>query len=176
MALLRSAFDLPAGRLLALDLGEARIGVAVSDEQGILARPLTVVRRHATRAADFAALSQIIVEQRAVGVLAGLPLGADGQWGPQAKWVRRYAGKMAAALAVPVALWDESYSTADAQEILRQSGSRAAIDAAAAAVILRSYLDARRVRGARMDIDDKGRPSGGESEPGAMDANTGEGI
>lgn len=146
MALFVSPYDLPAGRLLGLDLGQARIGVAVSDEQGILATPLTVVQRRPTRLEDFAILGGLVSHERVVGVVVGLPLDAEGKMGPQARWARRYAGHMAALLPVPVALWDESYSSMDAAELVRQGGGRTAVDAAAAAVILTDYLDARRGR------------------------------
>jgi putative Holliday junction resolvase len=143
MPILKSAFDLPAGRLLALDLGRVRIGVAVSDEQGILATPLTVVQRR-SRAEDFAALAELVRRERVVGVLAGLPLDSQGEVGPQAQLARRYGGRLAVTLPVPLAFWDESYSSVDAAELLRQSGGRVPIDAAAAAVILTSFLEARR--------------------------------
>lgn len=141
MAILDSAFDLPAGRLLALDLGQARTGVAVCDETGVLASPLTVLRRRATRAADYAEIAALLTHERAVGVLVGLPL-SDGP-GSQARWVRRYAGRMAASLPVPVAFWDESLSTADALLRLAEGRGRTPVDAAAAAVLLDDFLQAR---------------------------------
>ncbi len=150
MAILASPFDLPPGRLLALDMGMARSGAALCDEQGWLATPLAVLRRHATRAEDFAEIAALVVTTRAAGVLAGLPLDADGNAGKQARWTRRYAGRLAAALPVPVAFWDESCSSADAERLLRdahRAGGRAPSDAAAAAVILQEFLDARRLRG-----------------------------
>ncbi len=144
MAILSSAAELPAGRLLALDLGQVRIGVATCDEAGMLASPLTVVRRHATRSEDFAAIAQLVRRERAVGVLVGLPANdADGR---QARWVRRYAGRLAGSLAVPVAFWDESLSSIDAARLLAETGSRGALDAAAAAVILEGFLASRRHR------------------------------
>ena len=145
MPVLDSPFDLPRGRLLALDLGQARIGVAVSDEQGIVARPLTVVRR-TSRIEDFAALARLVEQERALGVLAGLPLDSHGEIGPQARWARRYGGDLARRVQTPVAFWDESYSTVDAAGLMRDTGARTAVDAVAAAVILRDFLEARRAR------------------------------
>ena len=142
MAILPSAADLPVGRLLALDLGEARIGVAACDEAGLLASPLTVLRRQATRAEDFAAIAGLVQRERAAGVLVGLP--ANDTDGRQARWVRRYAGRLAGALPVPVAFWDESLSSADAAGLLAEGAGRTALDAAAAAVILESFLATRR--------------------------------
>lgn len=143
-----SPFALPAGRLLALDLGEARIGVAVCDELGMFATPLTVLRRRRTRAEDFAEIAALVRREHAVGVLVGLPLDSAGEAGAQARWVRRYAGRLAGALEVPLAFWDESFTTEDAGRLVRQAGGRTAVDAAAAAVLLNDFLEARQKRGA----------------------------
>lgn len=150
MALLESAFDLPPGRLLALDLGQARTGVAVCDELGLLASPLTVLPRHETRAADFAEIAALVLRERAVGVLMGLPINAGSDdsagEGRQARWARRYGGRLAHALSVPAAFWDETFSTVDAARLVAESGGRTPVDAAAAAVILADFLEARRAR------------------------------
>ena len=147
MVILSSPFELPVGRLLALDLGAARHGVAVSDETGILATPLTVLRRRATRAADFADLLALVARERAVGVLVGMPLDSSGSIGPQARWVRRYAGRLAGALPVPLAFWDESFSSSDAARLVTEGGGRTPLDAAAAAVVLQEFLEARKASG-----------------------------
>jgi putative holliday junction resolvase len=152
MSILPSPFDLPPGRLLALDLGQVRIGVAACDEAGLLATPLTVVHRHVTRAEDFAAIGDLARRERAVGVLVGMPsagaslAGQEGE-GSQARWTRRYAGRLAGALDVPVAFWDETLSSVDAAALLREGRSRTGIDAAAAALILADFLEARRRKG-----------------------------
>lgn len=130
---------------MALDLGQARTGVAVCDEAGMLGSPLTVLRRRATRAEDFAEIARCVARERAAGVLVGLPVDDVGS---QARWVRRYAGRLAGALAVPVAFWDETLSTVDALRLLAEGGGRTAIDAAAAAVLLNDFLAARRARSA----------------------------
>lgn len=145
---------LPPGRLLALDVGERRIGVAVGDSPGWLVRPLTVIERTA-RAHDFARIGQILAEQGAVGIVVGYPLNDDGTAGPQARQTARYARRLAQAVSVPVMLWDERLSTFEADD-LRRDARRvghnrrpAASDAVAAAVILQGYLDAvQRARGA----------------------------
>jgi putative holliday junction resolvase len=144
--ILASPFELPPGRILALDLGQARTGAAVCDETGTLATPLAVLRRHATRAEDFSEITGVVVRERAVGVLVGMPLDSQGEVGQQARWVRRYAGRLAGALPVPAAFWDESYSSTDADRLVREGGGRTPRDAAAAAVILQEYLEARRRR------------------------------
>jgi len=147
MAILSSPYDLPTGRLLALDLGQARTGVAACDELGSLATPLVVLRRRSTRAEDHAEIAAWVTRERAVGVLVGMPLDTTGEEGAQARWVRRYAGRLAGALTVPVAFWDESFSTEDAQRLVRAGGGRTSVDAAAAAVILSGFLEARRRMG-----------------------------
>lgn len=138
---------LPAGRLLALDVGERRIGAAVGDAPGWLARPLTVIER-TSRAQDFARIVQLVNEQGAVGIVVGYPLNDDGTAGPQAQQTARYARRLAQAVTVPVMLWDERLSTFVAQDLRREaqatphSRRQPPLDALAAAVILQSYLDA----------------------------------
>jgi putative Holliday junction resolvase len=145
MAVISSPFDLPIGRLLALDLGQVRHGVAVCDQTGTLATPLTVLRRHDTRAADFIEVQALVDRHRAEGVLVGLPLQTHGRSGGQARWVVRYAGRLAGILSVPVAFWDESLSSHDAAALV---GARPgeSLDAAAAALILQDFLEARRLK------------------------------
>jgi putative Holliday junction resolvase len=139
-------------RILALDVGERRVGVAVSDPTGTIARPLHAIKR-ASRAEDFAAIARLVDEYRAEAVVVGQPLSLDGHAGPQARRVARYAEALAEMLTVPVIPWDERFSTARADEILRETrGERAKrraratgeIDAIAAAVILQRYLDSKR--------------------------------
>jgi putative Holliday junction resolvase len=144
VSILASPFDLPAGRLLALDLGQARTGVAVCDELGLLATPLTTLRRQPTRAADYAALAALAQRERAVGILVGLPAETLADSGAQARWVRRYTGRLAAALSLPIAFWDETLSTVDAAQLRSEGQGRASLDAIAAAVILEQLLAARR--------------------------------
>ena len=128
-------------RVLALDVGERRIGVAIS-ETGILATPHGVIHRR-SKAQDFAAVARMVTELGAERVVVGLPLSLSGDVGPQARRVMRYAQALAQALPVPVELYDERYSTVTADELLAEGGRkrrRTPIDAAAAAVILQEYL------------------------------------
>ena len=136
-------------RILGLDPGEKRIGIAISDPTGTLARPLQALER-ASRAEDFAAIAALVAEHDVALVVVGQPLSLDGTEGPQARQVARYADALAAHLPVPVVSWDERYTTAVANELLIQSRRKKArhrarasgqIDAIAAAVILQSYLD-----------------------------------
>jgi putative Holliday junction resolvase len=133
-------------RVLALDVGERRIGVAVSDPTGTVARPVGSVQRGA-RERDLAAIGALVAEHGAELVVVGQPLTLRGEVGPQAERVESYAQVLREALSVPVRLWDERYSTVTAEEILRQGHRRRKcrekeeVDAVAAAVILQSFLD-----------------------------------
>jgi putative Holliday junction resolvase len=89
-----------SGRILALDIGERRIGVAVSDPLQILARPLTVIQR-ASRADDFARIGRLAGEQGAIRIVCGYPLSLDGSEGPQGRRVRRYAEALQEAVKGP---------------------------------------------------------------------------
>ena len=139
-----------AGRALALDVGDRRIGVAISDPTGLIARPLTTIER-ASRDQDFAAIAGLVSQHAAELVVVGRPISLDGTEGPQARKVTRYAEALARRLAVPVVFWDERYSTMEAHEILRRNRPGAGrdarvsgeLDAVAAAVILQRYLDSR---------------------------------
>ncbi len=142
-------------RALALDVGERRVGVAISDPLGLWARPLTVIARRSRRE-DYEAISRLVEEYEASCVVVGHPLSMDGQPGRQARRVERYAAGLAEQLNVPVVLWDERLSTAEAERLLRESGEtsrefRGRVDAVAAAVILQSYLDAAEERERTVD-------------------------
>jgi putative Holliday junction resolvase len=135
------------GKLVAVDLGLARIGVAVCDPLRLAARPLTILTR-ASRRQDFDRLATLVRTQEAVGVVCGLPLNMDGSEGPQAATTRKWAMRLAHALRailgypVPVALWDERLSSFTARALFDRRELVHGDDAAAAAVILQSYLDA----------------------------------
>jgi putative Holliday junction resolvase len=134
-------------RFLALDVGDERVGVAISDEAGFLARPLETLRR-APGPAGFHRLAEIIAAQGVGAVIVGLPLLPDGAEGRQVESARAYARGLKAHVAVPIIYWDERYSTQRAASALLEAGSgrlrrRRRIDAAAAAVILQDYLDER---------------------------------
>ncbi len=137
-------------KLLALDVGDRRIGVAVSDLAGLIATPLTVLRRR-SKAEDFEKIVRLLREQSAEGLVIGHPLNADGSAGPQAVRVERYVAALAEALrlerlSVNLVMWDEHGSTQRAQALMIDAGRsakkrRQRVDAAAAAVILQDYLD-----------------------------------
>ena len=144
MAVLACPFDLPQGRLLALDLGQARHGVAVSDASGNIATPMTALARARTREADFAAIARIVAAEKVAGVLVGRPDSGGEERGAMARWATRYGGRLAGHLPVPVAFWDETLTSSDAASLLAETGSRRSIDAAAAALLLQDFLDRRR--------------------------------
>jgi putative Holliday junction resolvase len=128
-------------RVVALDHGEARCGVAVSDPTGELVTPLGVVERPDTRR-GLEALVALIREREAELVLVGLPLTLAGEEGEQARVARAFAERLAAAVAVPVELHDERLTTRMAD----RTGGATAADSRAAAHLLESWLMARRAR------------------------------
>ena len=135
-------------RVLALDLGNKRIGAALSDSTGLIARPLLVFKR-TSRVADFATIARLITEHNVACLVVGLPISMDGSEGSQAAWVRDYCAALGATLPIPLHLWDERLTTHAAEELLREQGKRPDpqwIDAVAAAVILQNYLDAQHVK------------------------------
>ncbi len=130
---------------MALDIGERRIGIAIS-ESGVLATPHSVLRRK-SRKEDVARLARLIDELGVERVIIGVPYSLSGPEavGPQARRVLRYAEGLCQTISIPCEYFDESYSTADAQAYLTVSGrKKVPIDAAAAAVILQNYLDVTR--------------------------------
>lgn len=137
--------DFP-GRLLGIDHGLKVIGLATCDRTGFLATPLTILKR-TSKQADFAFITSVIKREEIVGVVVGLPPRPPEFVGvSQSTVVQNWAKRLAAVIAVPVYLWDEGLSSVDATELLRGSGKKLPdrIDAYAAAVILQSFLDARR--------------------------------
>jgi len=146
-------------RYLCLDVGERHIGVAISDPTGTIARPLQTLE-HRSKREDFSAISDLVEEYDVDAVVVGRPLSLDGTVGPQAERIDRYTGALSEHLEVPVIPWDERFSTATADEILRQTRKEKAkrrarangeIDAIAAAVILRSYLNSQPEPSARRE-------------------------
>ncbi|RJX34695.1 MAG: Holliday junction resolvase RuvX [Desulfarculus sp.] len=132
------------GVVLALDVGARRIGLAVSDSQGLTARPLGVLERRG-RDADVAALGRVAAEQGATRLVLGLPRRLNGGLGPAAEGIQSLGRRLGRRLGLPVEFVDEALSTAEAQEVLlaadlSRARRRQVVDQAAAAVILRRYL------------------------------------
>jgi len=135
------------GRVVGLDLGDVRIGVAISDADRRLALPLGTVRTGAP--ADLRAIAKLVEENDVVLVVLGLPLLLSGEEGPRARQAAAFASALRQLLRVPVGLQDERLSTVEAEGALRRAGKRGgdlrrAVDQSAATVILQSYLDAAR--------------------------------
>ncbi len=135
------------GRILGLDIGERWIGIAISDPEGILASPLTVISRAGVKATIEAILG--LIRQYEVGrIVAGLPYSMDGSLGQQAQQVRDFLSRLSPHLDIPLETWDERLSTVAAERMMAEAGTRKGkkkkqVDAAAAALILQGYLDKR---------------------------------
>jgi len=130
-------------RLLGLDVGTVRIGVAISDELGIIATPISFISRGPD---DRAAFRKLVAQHQIDGFVAGFPRGLSGREGPQAHDVRSYTDSLARDLQLPLVYWDERLTTVIAERSLISGGRtrqqrRAEIDSAAAAVMLQGYLD-----------------------------------
>jgi len=139
-----------AGVRLAVDVGEARVGVARCDPDGLLATPLATIRRGRGDLGEVAALA---ASEGAIEVIVGLPTGLSGREGQAAAAARAFAGSLAGRVApVPVRLVDERFTTVIAHDALRSGGQsarrrRGNVDKAAAALILQGALDAERSTG-----------------------------
>ena len=135
-------------RLLGLDIGEVRVGVAVSDPAGTIASPLAVLDGRAL-ARDVRPLKELADEYEVAGLVAGLPIGMNGVEGAQAVRVRAVAERLGAALALPVTYADERLSSKAAGRAMSGGGvtakkQRGKLDMVAAALILQTYLDSQR--------------------------------
>lgn len=138
----------PRGKVMALDLGEKRIGVAISDATRTIASPHSMINRK-SRSEDIARYVNLI-DQNGVGLIViGLPIPLHGVEGQRAAWVRDYGEQLARSIDIPVVFWDESLTTVAAESALRAQGKHGKklkdqVDAVAAALILQAYLDAQR--------------------------------
>jgi putative Holliday junction resolvase len=147
----RSAATPRTGRVLGVDLGASRIGVAVSDRAQRLATGLTVVGRSGDPSADHAALARLVGEEDAVAMVVGLPRSLDGSLGPAARAVLCEVTALARVVGVPVETCDERFTTVSATRALQAGGTtarkrRKVVDRVAAAVMLQSWLDGRMAR------------------------------
>lgn len=138
-------------RLMGIDYGHKRTGVALSDPLGIIASPLEVIASTPKKQA-LSRLAALVSEQDVGQIIVGLPTDSQGELGQQARIVIRWARQLAEVVGAPVVMWDESYSTQDAARHTRRKRRGRALDAVAAAVILQSYLEARRT------ADEPGQP------------------
>jgi putative Holliday junction resolvase len=134
-------------RILALDHGTKRIGLALSDESGIIAQPLSFIL-----AEPFAGfldqLRPILAEKQVALILVGMPRNMDGSYGPAALKVREFVAALGAAVPIPIRTWDERLTSVQAHRVLRETAVRGSkrrerVDQTAAAILLQSYLDAK---------------------------------
>jgi len=137
-------------RILGLDVGESRIGVAVADSSGIIVSPLAAIKR-SNLEDDLKAVVRLAEDNDVRAVVVGLPISLNGRMERQARIVRRFILDLAKASPVPVRSQDERFSTAEAERLLRAGGhqpsrEKGLRDSASAAVILRAYLDSEHNR------------------------------
>jgi putative Holliday junction resolvase len=137
------------GRVLALDLGKRRIGLALSDELGITAQGLETFVRSNIRE-DLARLAELVSQKNVALILMGNPLHMSGRESRQTEYTREFAARLQAATGLPIEFRDERLTTVEAERVLRQSGisiqKRAkAVDRLAAVILLESYLDSQRL-------------------------------
>jgi putative pre-16S rRNA nuclease len=153
-------------RWLALDVGEARIGVAISDATGFLASPYTTLHVTQDESQTWKAIQHLIEETESEGIVVGLPISLDGAIHSQGKRVQAFAERLKEHIAVPITFWDERLSTVEAERLIVERGDavlgkrykttggrkhnktkrqrkKREIDALAATVILQEYLDAQ---------------------------------
>ncbi len=132
-------------KILGLDIGEKRIGIAISDELGYTAQGMRVLNRSGGDD-DFKSLKELIAATQATEVVVGLPKNMDGSLGEAAQKILSFVKKMEESLSVPVILWDERWTTAEATRLLvdadlSRAKRRKVVDKVAAVLILQGYLD-----------------------------------
>jgi putative Holliday junction resolvase len=135
-------------RILSLDVGEKRIGIALSDPSGLIAQGLKVFYATGSRAKDIAEIRKIAGEFEVSRIVVGLPKNLDGSIGPRAQAITRLAEDIGHAAGVPVDMWDERFSTDEAHRIfdmasIKRHKRKGSIDVMAAQIILQGYLDAK---------------------------------
>ncbi|MGA8028205.1 MAG: Holliday junction resolvase RuvX [Bryobacteraceae bacterium] len=142
--------DQPIGRVLALDVGKKRIGLAVSDELGITAQGIETFERTRIRD-DLERLNQIATHWDVRTLLVGKPLHMSGSESRQSEYTAEFAGRLSRRLGLPVVYWDERLTSAEAERLLRQAGAslvekKGAVDRLAAVLLLESYLGYRSLK------------------------------
>ena len=133
-------------RYLGLDVGNRRIGVAVSDELGLTAQPVLTLERRRSRREDLRSLARLARRYGVAGIVIGNPMHLSGDWSPQAEKAQAFAAELEELTGLPVQLWDERLTTRAAHQILYEAGHarqehRRVVDQVAATLILQSFLD-----------------------------------
>jgi putative Holliday junction resolvase len=138
-----------AKRIMALDVGDKWIGMAVSDETGLIAQSRPALKRH-NLAEDLSALNRMVLAWQVEKIVVGLPLNMNATMGPQAKKTLRFVDKLRTSLGLPVTTWDERLTSQEAERILiardvRREHRKQYVDGVAASLILQGYLDRERL-------------------------------
>ena len=133
-------------RLMCIDYGEVRVGIALSDPLQIISNPFTVLSNN--KDTLFQELKSIINAEKVGKIILGLPLNLDGEDTDKTRQVRKFAEELQKAITLPFEFWDERYSTVEANQALKKMGydskkSRTVVDKVAAAIILKDYLDSK---------------------------------
>jgi len=139
---------LEAVRYLALDVGNRRIGVAISDELGLTAQPVLTLERKHNRREDLRSLARLCRRFGVVGIVVGNPVHLTGEVSPQAAKTQAFAAELGALTGLPIHLWDERLTTREAHQILYEAGHarqqhRRVVDQVAATLILQSFMDGK---------------------------------
>jgi len=137
--------ETPRPRYLALDVGNRRIGVAVSDELGLTAQPVLTLERHRNQRDDLRSLARLARRYGVVGIVVGNPLHMNGEVSPQAAKTQTFAEELGELTKLPIHLWDERLTSHEAHQILYEAGHarqdhRKLVDQVAATLILRSFM------------------------------------
>ena len=143
--------------ILGLDIGDARTGVAISDELGIAAHPVCTIRRK-SRKALLAELQELVSCHKVEQIVVGLPLQLDGRVGARTQKIKQFAEKLGQQVKLPIIFWDESFTTVEAAHILRGTKKRGKkrkeiIDQVAAVLILEGYLEELRSSRKKGQVD-----------------------
>ena len=165
-------------RVLGVDYGQKRIGLAVSDDGEVIASPLEVVDRGGEIVGDARKIARIAKAEDCWRIVVGMPMNLKGERGPAAQQADRFAKTLRNQSPLPVVVWDERLSTAQANRSLLEAdvsraGRRGSVDKIAAALILQNYLDAQRAAEARAEarreLDDQGSDTPEDSETDGSD-------
>jgi putative holliday junction resolvase len=137
-------------RVLGVDPGDARVGLAISDELGMLSHPLETVQ--VKKSDPIARIAEVVREKHVSLIIVGVPRNMDGSFGPAAEKSRDFIEKLKGAVPCPVRPWDERLTTVSAERALREAGrkardQRAVVDQAAAQILLQSWLDGQQACG-----------------------------
>jgi putative Holliday junction resolvase len=138
----------PQPRYLSLDVGNRRIGVAVSDELGLTAQPVLTLERRHNRREDLRSLARLARRFTVVGIVVGNPVHLSGDVSPQAAKTQAFAAELGELTGLPIHLWDERLTTREAHQILYEAGHarqqhRRVVDQVAATLILKSFMEER---------------------------------